>query len=164
VKPLIGGLIQLHADVDNKNSKQIIENSVGIVVNGTGAEIFMGLINLSEGSKDSNKLHGPVSNDLAWVLNVIKSSVSADSSPYRPRLAFFQSHILGLARNCDAASASDNLTAVEASIQRSRVIDLWSLFPSFCVHPMDIETTFPALAQTMVRAMGDKRYPELLVS
>jgi hypothetical protein len=43
------------------------------------------------------------------------------------------------------------------------VIDLWGLFPSFCLQPLDIEVTFPALAQTFVKAMGDKRYPELLV-
>jgi ribosomal RNA-processing protein 12 len=164
VKPLVQGLVQLYADVDDKNSKQVIEDSVGIVVKGVGAEIFMGLVNLSEGSNDANIIHGAVSNDLAWILNVIKSSISADSNPYRPRLAFFQSHVLGLARKCDAASSSDNLTAVEASIQRTRVIDLWSLFPSFCAHPLDVETTFPALAQTLVRAMSDKRYPELLVS
>jgi ribosomal RNA-processing protein 12 len=160
----VQGLVQLYADVDDKNSKQVIEDSVGIVVKGVGAEIFMGLVNLSEGSNDANIIHGAVSNDLAWILNVIKSSISADSNPYRPRLAFFQSHVLGLARKCDAASSSDNLTAVEASIQRTRVIDLWSLFPSFCAHPLDVETTFPALAQTLVRAMSDKRYPELLVS
>lgn len=164
VKPLVGGIIQLHADADDKASKKSAENAVEFMVQGVGAEIFMGLVNLSEGMKDSNVNHGAVSNERSWVLNAIKSSVSTDASPYRPRLAFFQSHVLGLARKCDAASASDHLTAVEASIQRSRVIDLWSLFPSFCLRPLDIEVTFPALSQTIVRAMGDKRYPELLVS
>ena len=164
VKPLVGGLVQLYADVDDKGSKQIVEFAIGTIVEGVGAEIFMGLVNLGEGPKDSNVAHGAVSNERAWLLNVIKSSLSADSSPYRPRLAFFQSHVLGLARKCDAGSAGDNLTAVEASIQRSRVLDLWCLFPSFCLHPLDIELTFPTLAQTVLRAMGDKRYPELLVS
>lgn len=164
VKPLVGGIIQLHDDVDDKGSKQMVESAVESIVQGIGAEVFMGLVNLSEGSKDANTVHGAVSSERAWILNALKASVSTDSSPYRPRLAFFQSHVLGLARKCDSASASDNLTAVEASIQRNRVIDLWSLFPSFCVQPLDIELTFPALAQTMVRAMGDQRYPELLVS
>lgn len=162
VKPLVGGLVQLHADVDDKRSKQIVEGAIGTIVEGLGAEIFMGLVNLCDDSKDSTIVHGAVSNERAWILDVIKSSLSIDSNPYRPRLAFYQSHVLGLARKCDAASASDNLTAVEASIQRSRVIDLWGLFPSFCLHPLDIEVTFPALAQTFVKAMGDKRYPELL--
>lgn len=164
VKQLVGGIIQLHADADDKASTKSAENAVESIVQGVGAEIFMGLVELSKGPKDSNINHGAVSNERAWILNAIKLSVSTDSSPYRPRLAFFQSHVLGLARKCDSASASNNLTVVEASIQRSRVVDLWCLFPSFCLHPLDIEVTFPALAQTIVRAMGDKRYPEILVS
>ena len=163
-KVLVGGLVQLHTDADDKASKQIVERAIGTIVEGVGAEIFMGLVDLGDVSKDSSVTHGAVSNECAWILNVIKASLSTDSNPYRPRLAFFQSHVLGLARKCDAGSASDNMTAVEASIQRSRVIDLWCLFPSFCLHPLDIELTFPALAQTLVRAMGDKRYPEILVS
>jgi hypothetical protein len=163
VKPLVGGLVQLHADVDDKRSKQVVQGAIGTIVEGLGAEIFMGLVNLCDDSKDSKVVHGAVSNERAWILDVIKSSLSTDSNPYRPRLAFYQSHVLALARKCDSASASDNLTVVEASIQRSRVIDLWGLFPSFCLQPLDIEVTFPALAQTFVKAMGDKRYPELLV-
>jgi ribosomal RNA-processing protein 12 len=154
----------LHADADDKASKKIAENAIEFIVQGVGVEIIMGLVDLSKGSKDSNVNHGAVSNERAWILNAIKASVSTGSSPYQPRLAFFQSHVLALARKCDLAGGSDNLTAVEASIQRSRVIDLWSLFPSFCSKPIDVEVTFPALAQTIVRAMGDKRYPELLVS
>jgi ribosomal RNA-processing protein 12 len=164
VKQLVGGIIQLHADADDKASKKIAENAIEFIVQGVGVEIIMGLVDLSKGSKDSNVNHGAVSNERAWILNAIKASVSTGSSPYQPRLAFFQSHVLALARKCDLAGGSDNLTAVEASIQRSRVIDLWSLFPSFCSKPIDVEVTFPALAQTIVRAMGDKRYPELLVS
>lgn len=162
VKPMVTALVQLYSDVDDKSSKQVIEGAIGNIVEGVGAEIFMGLVDLCDGSKQSNVVKGAISTERAWILNVIKSSLSMDSNPYRPRLAFFQSHVLGLARKCDMASANDHLTAVEASIQRSRVVDLWCLFPSFCLHPLDIEVTFPALAQTLVRAMSDKRYPELL--
>jgi ribosomal RNA-processing protein 12 len=162
VKPLVCGLVQLHVDVDDKASKQVIENAVGGVVEGIGIEFFLEIVDLGVSTKGSNTVPGAVSNERAWILDVIKSSLPRGSSPYRPRLAFFQSHVLELARKCDAASAADNITALEASIQKSRVVDLWSLFPSFCVNTSDIELTFPSLAQTLVRAMSDKRYPQLM--
>lgn len=78
-----------------------------------------------------------------------------------PSLDFFQKSILGLARQCDAFGANNPTTA---PFHRARVIDLWSLFPCFCRHPTDVEATFPALSQTLIRAMGDSRYHELVVS
>jgi hypothetical protein len=120
-------------------------------------EIFLNLVDLSDSK-------GVISNKRAWILNIARTSLTNQSSPYRPRLAFFQTQMLGIARKCDAASASTNFTAAQSSILKSRVVDVWYLFPSFCNYPIDIEITFPSLAQTLVRAMADERYPQLMVS
>lgn len=80
--------------------------------------------------------------------------------PTRPPLGFFQRSILDLARQCDAFGANNPKAA---SFHRARVVDFWSLFPCFCKHPTDLEATFPTLSQTLIRAMGDARYPELVV-
>lgn len=165
VEPLLGGLVRSHSDVSDKSSKKCIETAIGAVIAGIGIEMFLGIVSLSPDGKDSHDAaveKGAISNDRVWILAVMKSSVSTQTSQYRPRLAFFQSNILGLARKCDANSAKGNLTAVESSIQQSRVVDLWSLFPSFCENPSDVDTTFPTLALTLVRAMSDTRYPQLL--
>ena len=157
VQSIVEGLVDLHADSNKKSTKQAVENSVDVIVKGTGLEIFLNLIDLSDSK-------GVISNKRAWILNVARTSLTNQSSPYRPRLAFFQTHMLGIARKCDAASASTNFTAAQSSIQKSRVTDVWSLFPSFCKNPIDIEITFPSLAQTLVRAMADERYPQIMVS
>ena len=156
-KPIIGSLIQLHADSTNTSSKQSVESAVQEVVRGIGLEIFMGLVDLSLTGK------GIVSNERAWILSVLKKSIPNQTNPYRPRLAFFQTHILGIARKCDAITASEKLTVVESSIHKSYVVDLWSLFPSFCLDPIDVDVTFPTLAQILIRAMSDERYPQLMV-
>jgi hypothetical protein len=162
VKSIVGGLVQLHTDASDKTTKQAVENAIDIVVRGIGLEIFMNLVDLSGDNPDLSK--GAVSNERAWILSVAKTSLTNQSSPYHPRLAFFQTHVLGLARKCDLASASVKSTAAESSIQKSRVVDLWSLFPSFCINPTDIEVTFQTLAQTLVQAMADVRYPQIMVS
>jgi len=101
-----------------------------------------------------------IDTDRTWLLPLMRMASMA-VQPHRPSLDFFQKKILDLARQCDAFGA---LHAATASFHRARVIDLWSLFPCFCRHPTDLEATFPALSQTLVRAMGDARYPELVVS
>jgi ribosomal RNA-processing protein 12 len=82
--------------------------------------------------------------------------------PNPPRLAFFQTMVLSLARSCDKLAAAG--TAKDQRAHRDRVIALWSLFPCFCKHPADIESTVPTFTATLGRALEDKRYPELLVS
>ena len=45
---------------------------------------------------------------------------------------------------------------------RSRVIQLWSLLPAFCSHPVDIATSFANLAPILANALQDAKLPELL--
>ncbi len=162
IKPTVESLVELHNDVkEDKVATEAIERALEIIVQGTGLEIFMGFIHLSK--RSPKKGGNAISNERAWILSVVKKASVNNSSPYHPRLAFFQSSILGLARQCDAASASSKNMA-ETSIQRTHVVDLWSLFPSFCTNTTDIEETFPSLAQTLAKAMSDNRYPQLMVS
>ena len=78
-----------------------------------------------------------------------------------PRLAFFQSDVLGLARICDRIAAT--APKPERNFHHRVVVDLWSLFPCFCISPSDIEAAMPTLVTTLCRACDDKRYPEFLV-
>lgn len=87
------------------------------------------------------------------------AAMAAQASP--PRLAFFQSDVLGLARICDKFAATGPLA--NRNFYHSRVVDLWSLFPCFCKSPVDIGAAMPSLTTTLGRALDDKRYPELLV-
>jgi len=122
---------------------------------------------------------GGIRDDRAWLLPLMKqcittttgSSSSSSSSSHHDvvalarmtRLSTFQGRVLGLARRCDAASADGRRTAAEASIQRARVEELWSLFPAFCVHPLDVRENFGNVARTVVKALGDHgRYPRLV--
>ena len=161
LKPTVESLVELHTDVkEDKVSREAVERAIDTIVQGTGLEIFMGFIRLSKKKKNGGSV---ISNDRAWILSIVKKALTNHSSPYRPRLAFFQSSILSLARQCDAASAGPNNTVAETSIQRTHVIDLWSLFPSFCTNAADVEVSFTQLAQTISRAMSDARYPQLMV-
>lgn len=163
INPIVGGLVQLHKDSTSKSNKQAVEAAVEIIVQGIGLELFMDLVDLTE-SETKSSSNGTVSTERAWVLAVLTKALINQASPYSPRLSFFQHRVLNIARKCDAASASSKITAATSSIYKSYVIDLWSLFPSCCSNPLDVESTFPSLAQTLVRAMTDKRYPQLLVS
>lgn len=84
------------------------------------------------------------------------------AQPQSPNLSFFQKDVLGMARICDklAHSTSSNATR---NIQKLRVIEIWALFPCFCIGPADLPLVMPTLSTTLSRAMEDKRYPQLVV-
>lgn len=169
VGPSVKGLVRLRKDVNDGASRHAVENAVGIVVAGIGMEVFLGIVSLEKGDgkaakKQQKQIVGGIHPNRTWLLPVLKSASASGSAHHRPNLAFFQGTILALARKCDAASAAPSLTAAEAAVQRTRVVELWSLLPSFCGYPADVEITFPTLSQTLVKAVGDKRYPQLVVS
>ena len=118
---------------------------------------------------------GGIRDDRAWLLPLLKQSASGGSNrgeggagdgiTIKTHLSFFQTNILTLARKCDAASADTQLTVMEISTHKSRVVELWSLLPNFCVYPMDIHENFSMVAKIIVKALGDyERYPKLVVS
>ncbi len=71
-----------------------------------------------------------------------------------------------------SGGGGDQGIAVKAQVAKGRVVELWSLFPLFCGgggaggggKVEDLRETFMGLAQILVKAMGDVRYPQLLVS
>ena len=175
VGPTVKGLVRLCSDVNDGASRHAIENAVSIVIAGIGMEAFLGIVSLEEGdgiSKHAGKKKkqkqptavGGIHPDRTWLLPVLKSASASTSAHHRPNLAFFQGTILALARKCDAATAAPSLTAAEADAQKARVLELWSLLPAFCSNPADVEVTFPTLSQTLIKAVADKRYPQLVVS
>jgi hypothetical protein len=171
VRNVAESLVQLHALVamTDPTAREAVESAVGSLIQGIGMETFWALVTWNEPAVVSKERHSKkrmdrvIGPERVWLLPLLKTSMSSASLP-RPRLDFFQCTILQLARQCDAASsAAPNADAASALFHRARVIDLWSLFPCFCHHPTDLEATFPVLSQTLVRAMGDARYPELVV-
>ena len=171
-----------------------IERSIGTIASGLGLELFLNIIDLSlpcNGGVGNSMDSGAVCDERSWLLPILTSSnmnaatpvvttmfsSSLDCSqpqlspPPPPRLSFFKNVILDLARKCDAAAAKTTTTMAAAvtkqrsSILQSRVYDLWSLFPCFCIRVTnkDLQYMFPNLVVTLVKAMGDVRYPKLVV-
>ena len=101
----------------------------------------------------------------SWLIPLLISHSKTSSSTIRPRLGFFQTTILGLARKCDGLTANRNLSALEISVAKTQCVEMWTLLGGFCSdHPTDIVESFPRLAQIFNKAILDKRYPQLIVS
>lgn len=97
---------------------------------------------------------------LAWLLRVMKQA-GPPAGRECAFLGFFQDNLLPLARQFDTWA---NKNTSHGSEQELHAAGIWALFPCFCVHPKDLESALGRLAPVLVRAMKDKRYPELLVS
>ncbi|KAJ0406910.1 hypothetical protein P43SY_001761 [Pythium insidiosum] len=76
-------------------------------------------------------------------------------------LEFFASHVLEMAKRCESASRADSVTPLQARKLQNWTMQLWGLFPSFCVSCVDIDTSFKKIAKLLANAMADERYPEL---
>ena len=96
--------------------------------------------------------------ELQWLLPVIKTSATAALGK-RPHLKFFQERVLDVARRC-----ATKVGGKKASNYDDWVIGLWGLFPCFCQHPVDMQEHLEKLVPTLIKAMEDSRYPQLLVS
>jgi ribosomal RNA-processing protein 12 len=181
IKTLISSLLRLHGDIEKDNtSRTAVEYAVSTVVRGVGVELFLSVVDFVDDDIDNESgakkkspstTGGGIRDDRAWLLPLMKQSSSGTALPSsshgaltsKTHLSFYQGRVLNLARRCDAASADGHRTAAEISIQKSRVIELWSLFPSFCVHPLDMKENFSTVAKTVVKALGDHgRYPKLI--
>ena len=186
VRALVLSLLRLHDDVakGGGSARTAVEYATSTIIRGMGVEMFLGLVDFVDedgdgGGKNKKPLSsgsttgGGIRDDRAWLLPLMKQSaagngtrsVTADDITLKNHLSFFQGNVLNLARKCDAASADGHRTAAEASIQKARVVELWSLYPIFCVYPLDIKENFGSVAKTVVKALGDHgRYPKLIVS
>jgi ribosomal RNA-processing protein 12 len=168
VSRMVQALIELRSNVDfDLMARQAIGDAIGSLIQGVGLESFWGWVTWSSASASRTKKHeessrsAVISLDRAWLLPLMKTSATA-VTPQRPHLEFFQSTVLEMARRCDAYSAAANVKKADAKAHRARVLDLWELFPCFCQSPVDVDAAFPSLAQILMRAMGDSRYPELV--
>jgi len=186
VQTLVLSLLRLHDDVAKGGgpARTAVEYATSTIIRGMGIELFLGTVDFvyeddyGDGVGDTRKKSlssssttgGGIRDDRAWLLPLMKQSTSSwlvgnDDITSRTHLSFFQGNVLGLARKCDAASADGHRTVAESSIQKARVVELWSLFPLFCVHPLDMKESFGNVAKTVVKALGDHgRYPKLVVS
>lgn len=102
---------------------------------------------------------GKLPNGYAWLVQMMRQS-GPPVGAVCDSLSFFQDQVLPLARRFDTLAGDGSIDDVS---RRNLAAELWSLFPGFCVHPKDLSTSLPKLAPTLVRAMKDKRYPQLLV-
>lgn len=96
-------------------------------------------------------------NGYSWLVKIMKQSgpsPDADAS-----LLFFHNEIIPLARRFDVLVSESN----DSVVRKHQAVELWSLFPYFCVAPHDLVTTLPNLSPVLIRAMKDKKYPQLLV-
>jgi ribosomal RNA-processing protein 12 len=192
VQTLVLSLLRLHDDVVKGGgpARTAVEYATSTIIRGMGIELFLSTVDFvneddyGDGAGDARKktlsssstTGGGIRDDRAWLLPLMKQSTSStfskstwlvgdDDITSRTHLSFFQGNVLSLARKCDAASADGHRTVAEASIQKARVVELWSLFPLFCVHPLDMKESFGSVAKTVVKALGDhERYPKLIVS
>ncbi|EQC38838.1 hypothetical protein SDRG_03796 [Saprolegnia diclina VS20] len=114
-----------------------------------GAERMIAVVPLQNGAG--------IVEERTWLIPVVRDAVKQIPS----RLEFFATHILNLAKNCEAVARSDSTTPLESKRMQARTMQLWSLFPSFCTKPTDLNQSFKKIAKTLANAMSDKRYPEL---
>ena len=176
ISSIVESFIALHNDsTTTTGNKKDIENALSTLLQGVGIETFWSWItwndpitsNISTSSKSRSKgtCNTIISLDRAWVLSIMKSAAS-NRSGVPPRLEFFQKDVLELARQCDTLSKQGKTSSTSIrNASRTRVIELWNLFPCFCSPtPSDIVQVLPSLNVTLGRVLEDKRYPELLVS
>jgi hypothetical protein len=179
LKELVLSLLRLRDDVEKDGTaRTAVEYATSTVMRGMGLELFLSFVDFTDdqvesGDKKKKSLNTATGGGLWWLLPLMKQSASSDTSSLtssssitiQSHLSFFQGRVLNLARRCDAASADKHRTAAEASIQKQRVAEVWSLFHYFCIHPVDMKENFAATAKTVVKALGDhSRYPKLVVS
>jgi ribosomal RNA-processing protein 12 len=169
---------------EDTNFHHSIDDAISSLVQEIGIEQFWDQIKLSELSLSTDErsakggksiegfvlLEPTVSDDftrtkgilknLPWLLQLMKSAGSLGGR-YDLHLSFFQNTILPLARDYDSQSMKN---APKEVLYKRKVLALWGLFPCFCRNPVDLVSSFPTFVPLLVRAMNDKRYPELVVS
>jgi hypothetical protein len=162
VQLTVESLVDLRNEVTPGSlSQHAVEDAMSTLIQGVGIEECWKWIRWqsSESASKNSKKEG-IGAERAWILPTMKVAATA-AQPTQPRLAFFQSEVLRLARDCDTLAATGNK---DRNFHHTRVTELWSLFPCFCNSPSDVDAVMPSLITTIGRALEDKRYPQLVVS
>jgi len=180
----VGGSSKKSSGSGNSKLLPPIDSCIASCVESLGIEQFLAIVPLSIPASPSRGQNAPpIPTERAWLLPLLKTSTpnfdvggnddygnlngnnkassnaSANTPP--PSLAYFHNNILPLARSTDAYSALPSLTPLESSLEKGKVLDLWSLFPTFCRSPSDLPH-LEKIVPLLVRGLNDKRYPGLL--
>lgn len=160
---IVARLLKLRNEANgNGHSQRAVEAAIASLVEGMGVEEVWKLVDWTGTQRRRGQVSGSavgVDLSLSWLLPVMKTA-SGSALGKRPQLNFFQKNVLGLARTC----AMTVTKVSDRNLLDKWVVGIWNLFPCFCQHPVDLEEGFPNLIPTLVKAMEDKRYPQLLVS
>ncbi len=103
-----------------------------------------------------------VARDRRWMLTFLKQHLSRSGA--KTSLTFFQSQILGLARQCEALARQPSLPEAMKRRHRDASVRLWCLFPGFCTNATDVAAAFSSLGPMLGAAIKDERYPQLAVA
>jgi NUC173 domain len=162
VEPQAGPVEEAIKDLISRRCKVVgaspsalaLEDAVHRVVQGLGIDKFWRLI-------DFPRLCFAMrtqTQNCSWLLKVMRLG-GPPTGVGCASLAFFQNDIVPVIHDFDTAECNGDFNT-----RRQIVVELWSLLPCFCVRPNDIAASLPKLAPFLVRAMKEKKYPQLLVS
>jgi ribosomal RNA-processing protein 12 len=127
-----------------------LEDAIYRVVEGLGIEEFWALVDFPQLYVENT------TSNYSWLVKVMRLAGSSMATGCAS-LAFFHNEVIPLTREFDVNIGLSNG-------HRQNFVELWSLLPCFCDKPTDITVSLPKIAPILVRAMKDKRYPQLLVS
>lgn len=135
---------------------RLIGDALGRALRSCGVEQF--LENVSFVSTKVN--YSSVDENREWVLRILAANVR-----YIPcYLSDYGKLILPVARKCNQLMQKYESEGKEhnALIEKTRTIQLWSLFPEFCYFgPLDIVTSFPLMPTVLQSCLDDPSLPEL---
>ena len=100
-----------------------------------------------------------------WLLPLLRKHICNARSDF----AFFITYFVALAKQCEAlarshdgvSGGSDDAKKVMAQMLRTRSMQVWELFPSFCTRPVKFVESFKVFAPVLGAALRDNRYPAL---
>lgn len=154
--------------------RDLLEDVAGAAVEAMGAAAFMRHVSIGNPAASSSEeidISMACLDRRLWVLPILKRHVRRT----RSNLSCFHKTIYGLALLCEAVannnekvpsmnsetSSGQSRGEIIAVMMRSRSMQLWELFVSFCYRPIDIPTYFNTLAPLLGKAIMDQRYPVL---
>lgn len=137
----------------------ILQDALSAALRCLGISNFVGILPMR--SFESPAYVG-IDESREWILTIFHANLKLMPCS----LSDFETIILGTVHTCeDAVAHPDNyaLNFGQVQIIRNRVLQLWSLFPGFCIFgPTDIVAHFPTLAPILVAALKSEVFPEIV--
>ena len=165
---------QMNQSIAPGPTRDLLEDVAGAAVEAMGAEAFLRHVSIGNpAAASSAEIDAAMAclDRRLWVLPVLKRHVRRT----RSKLSCFHTTVIGLARLCEAVantnaqlpgsnsetSSGQSPGEIIAVMMRSRSMQLWELFVSFCYRPVDVPTYFNILAPLLGKSAMDQRYPVL---